>query len=359
MKARVLQLTELEGAARGRWRELAAAASEPNPFYEPEFAVPAAERIEGFAGLLVSVAEDGDWVAAMPIWSGRGWHGVPLRATTGWFHLYSFYGAPLLRRGVEAEALVPWFSKGAPTGAFLGFDQIDAGGPARAAIAAAAAETRSRVTVFKESDRAALYRCEDGMSLRLTSKRRRENARLGRRLGEHLGEELRVVDRTDDAAAIDTFLELEASGWKGEEGTALASDPAHAEFFRRMCDGAREAGRLRFLALEAGDTVAAIKCNLLAGGVYFCFKTAFDESLAEFSPGVQLERALVDEEADNLQTELIDTCADSRNEMANRVWPDRRPLVTLAVSGRGPGATLSRLAVRASAQTRKTIRRAP
>ena len=41
------------------------------------------------------------------------------------------------------------------------------------------------------------------------------------------------------AAAIETFLKLEASGWKGKRGTALAQDDGDAAFVRRATAGAR------------------------------------------------------------------------------------------------------------------------
>ena len=49
----------------------------------------------------------------------------------------------------------------------------------------------------------------------------------------------------------------------------------------------RAAGRLQLLALTAGERTAALKCNLLAGDEVFCFKIAYDEAYARFSPGVQ------------------------------------------------------------------------
>lgn len=360
MEARVIGLDEVDAVARERWRELAAQAAEPNPFFEPEFVLPAAAAIPGAPGLLVAIDGSGDWAGAAPICRGRGWHHVPLSGSTTWDHLYSFFGAPLVRDGDEREALRSWLEPGAGVvRTYLGFDLLDAGGPVRAALEEAAAEAGAATVVYAEHERAALVRDEDGLSLRLSSKRRRENARLGRRLGEALGDGVAVLDRSEDPQAVEDFLQLEAAGWKGGGGTALASTAAHAEFFRRMCDGFRAAGRLNFLSLESSGRLTAMKCNLIAGEAIYCFKTSFDESLAEFSPGVQLERALADHESDNERVHLIDTCAEAGNEMANRVWPDRRRMASLAVSGHGPGGTLSRLMIRATAQTRKMIRRNP
>ena len=361
MRAALLAVPGIGEPEIARWRDLAAAAGEPNPFFEPEFALPAAAALGGDPGLLVAVDGAGDWAGAMPLVHGRGWRGVPVRGYASWRHDYSFFGAPLIRAGEEQRVFEAWL-RGEEPGLrpFLGLDLLDADGAAAAALAAAAEEAGSEALVFEEHERAALRRDGEGaLDIGLSSKRRRENARLGRRLSEALGEQVEAIDRGGDPAAVETFLELEASSWKGAERTALASDAAHAELFRRLCAGFRDAGRLQLLSLEAGGRPAAIKCNLFAGDAIFCFKTCFDESLAEFSPGVQLERALADHEKDNERVGLIDTCAEAGNEMANRVWPDRRRMVSLAVPSPGLGGTLSRLAIRASAKTRKTIRRTP
>lgn len=359
MRTSLVPLASIGPPEVGRWRELAAAAIEPNPFFEPELVLPAAKALAADPSLLVSVDEDGAWAAAMPVLGGRGWRHLPLRGLSSWTHIYSFFGAPLLRRGAEQAALADWLRpSGGALRPFLGLDLLDADGPFMAALEAAAGRAGASIVVYEEHERAALHRTPEGLGMRLGSKRRRENARLGRRLGEALGgAEITVVDRAGDPAAAEDFLALESSGWKGTEGTALRSDPAHAEFFRSLCEGFGRLGRLQLLSLEGGGRAAAIKCDIVAGGTVFCFKTAFDESLAEFSPGVQLERGIVDYMGDDDEVLLIDTCAEAGNGMANRVWPDRRRMVSLAVTRGGAAGVLPGLTVRGLARTRKLIRR--
>ena len=66
-------------------------------------------------------------------------------------------------------------------------------------------------------------------------KRRKDLARCRRRLEEELGTEPALRREAADDESIEQFLDLERSGWKGDEGTAFASDPAHADLFRRFC----------------------------------------------------------------------------------------------------------------------------
>ncbi len=44
-----------------------------------------------------------------------------------------------------------------------------------------------------------------------------------------------MTDGPASEAAVDTFLELEKSGWKGRAATAMGSAPEHEAFFRTLC----------------------------------------------------------------------------------------------------------------------------
>jgi hypothetical protein len=178
--------------------------------------------------------------------------------------------------------------------------------------------------------------------------------RLRRRLGEELGGDPETRDRSAEPDAPDDFLRLEASGWKGREGTAMSSDGA-AGLFAEICDEFRRMDRLQLLSLEAGGKVAAMKCNLSAGDTLFCFKIAYDEALGHYSPGVMLEadNVAVFHEQRPMQR-LMDSCAQPGNEMINRLWPDRRSIATLTLGRRGPASGLLGLAHRFATQMRRS-----
>jgi CelD/BcsL family acetyltransferase involved in cellulose biosynthesis len=357
----LLELADIDAQGIGRWEELAASAIEPNPFFEPGFVRPAVEALEAAPRLLVAIDDSGEWAGAMPVVEERGWRRMPIRGFAAWRHPYSYFGAPLLRAGREGAALRSWLgSSETPLRPYLGLDLLDANGPVLAALAEAAADAGSKTVEFERHERAALRRNASGtLTLNTSAKRRRETARLGRRLGEEIGGEMQTVDRAGDCGAVEDFLVLEASGWKGAESTAFARVPGHAYLFRRLCAEFHAQGRLQLLSLQGGGRAAAMKCNLLAGDTAFCFKIAFDEQLAEFSPGVQLERSMVDYVSDDDRFDLIDTCAEPNNAMANRVWPDRRSMISLAISSPDFAGSISGQMVRGLATTRNMIRRSP
>jgi CelD/BcsL family acetyltransferase involved in cellulose biosynthesis len=360
MRLTQLALSEIEERQLAHWRRLAELAVEPNPFFEPELVLPAAVALEAAPALLVATDASGEWIGAVPIVRERGWHHLPLQAFAAWRHPYSFFGAPLIREGAEQEVFRGWLSDEQPAlSPILGLDLLDARGRVHAALKAAADEAGARTVVVEEHARPAVRRGEKGLSLRRSSKHRREVRRLLRRLSEHLGGEVELIDRSDDPEAVEAFLRLEASGWKGRRRTALASDPTHAEFFRELCAGFRRLDRLQLLSLETDGAVAAMCCNLSAGDTLFCFKIAFDESLEKFSPGMQLQHALIKLENENERIDCIDSCIDADNEMGDRIWPQRRQIASLAIVGGGLGSAPSRLLVRGAARTREILKPAP
>jgi hypothetical protein len=336
LRAGLVSLAELEGGQVARWRELVEHASDPNPFFDPDFVLPAAAALGDRVALLV--AEDGDgWCGCLPVQSAvraRSWGHVPVRGLVAWTHLYCFLGTPLLRAGAEVEAALALVRAGS-AGGFLGFDVLGAEGPAAAALREAC-DSEFPLKGLARAERAALHRRNDGWSLRFNRKRRRDVVRGRRRLAEALGADAHTVDLAGDPAAVERFLRLEASGWKAANGTALGSRPAHAEFFRRVCRAFAARGRLQLLSLEAAGSSCAMLCSFVAADTLFEFKIAFDERHARCAPGIQIESDAVDMLGRDLpQVRRIDTCADPSNAMANAIFPDRLRLETVAVPGPG------------------------
>jgi CelD/BcsL family acetyltransferase involved in cellulose biosynthesis len=110
------------------------------------------------------------------------------------------------------------------------------------------------------------------------------------------------------------------------------------------------------LVLSGGGVDVAWKVNFVAGDCVFCFKIAYAEQWARFSPGVQLELDFV-EIFHGTSSTWSDSCAAPDNEMINRLWPDRRSLATLLVPTGGVRGAASRQSARTAIAVRRRIRR--
>jgi CelD/BcsL family acetyltransferase involved in cellulose biosynthesis len=163
-----------------------------------------------------------------------------------------------------------------------------------------------------------------------------------------------VVDLAGSEAALREFLALEASGWKGRAGTALACDPGEQGFFAAACGRLAERGALQLLALRAGGRIAAMQANFVAQDGLFCFKVAFDETLGRHSPGALLEVRALDVFHERAELRWMDSCTDPGAELIERLWPDRRQMRSTLLRGCGalgrlaPAAALAVRGIRAA-----------
>jgi CelD/BcsL family acetyltransferase involved in cellulose biosynthesis len=324
-----LRIAELDVGQVARWRELAARAIQPNPFAEAEFVLPASEHLADGPDRLLVVADADGWRACLPLARTR--IRALTRADEAGVRRYGFLSTPLVDSDEPeryARLLVAACTDRRDP---VRFASLASTGPFHAALQAAARSRDLQVLERQEFDRALLVRDAEPLGERLGTHHRREYRRQGRRLAEELGAELSCDDRAGDPAAIERFMELEKSGWKGRAGTAFASNPSDAEFFREVCRTFHAAGRLQLLDLGSGGRSAAMKCNLAAGEGSFAFKIAFDETLARWSPGIQLELRNIDV-FESGAARWMDSCASPENAMINRLWPERRPLTTVLLA---------------------------
>ena len=341
---RIVNLARVADEDLVRWRELAAGAYEANPFYEPDFLLPAVSHLDDSPTKLL-VAEAGDrWVGAVPVTSLRWRPQIP--ALMAWHGLYSYLCTPLLDQRHLTEALGALIAQGSREAGrqMLIGTRVSVDERLAPAMVAALKAARRHLAGRSEVERAVLRRREDGDYLsHLKPHHKREYKRQRRRLEEALGAPLAMTDRAGDPEAVERFLELERGGWKGRAGPAFASGTGDADFFREVCRRFSAEGRMQLLELSAGDKAVAMKCNLHAGEGSFAFKIAFEEEYARYSPGIQLELENI-RAFHEVGLKWMDSCADPDNRMINRLWADRRRLCTVVLAKNGPAAGPTRLA---------------
>jgi CelD/BcsL family acetyltransferase involved in cellulose biosynthesis len=106
-----------------------------------------------------------------------------------------------------------------------------------------------------------------------------------------LGEVTFTVDRPCPGRVsefIDELIRIEASGWKGRLGTAIAFDPALKTFFHEFGARASAAGNLRVYRMAINGATVATRLGAVAGAALFELKIAFNEEFKDVSPGLLL-----------------------------------------------------------------------
>lgn len=331
------------------WADLAANAIEPNPFYSPSLLIPALGAFAGAAVRLAVVRDArGRLIALAPFAPSRGYSRLPVRYLATWMHEHCFFAAPLIRRGAEREALSALFDLVEGEGAFLRLRHLDANGPISAAAASIALQTKRLSTPSSRYGRAMLRGGEDAearLQRALSGKKRKELRRQRARLEEQGAVTHEILS---SPSAIDAwteeFLTMEASGWKGAEGTALASSSEGRRFFANAVRRAFAAGSLDFHRLAVGGKPIAMIANFIENGAGYSFKIVYDEEFARYSPGVMIEIEMMRALEKRERLSFVDSCAAPDHPMINSLWRERRAIEALNVSGKSASArTLFRL----------------
>jgi len=335
------------------WEDLAASALEPNVFYEPWMMMPALHIFGDAKTLLIALIYTSDparpgtplLCGLFPLECGRGYKGAPVKFLRLWRHKHCFLTTPLIRAGYERrtlEAFFDWLADDARSGALIEFNMLPGEGPFHQTLVDYLYSSGKPNRIFESHTRALFRRAADAdryLCAALSAKHRKMIRRLERELAEIGRLEYDALTPNDAVAVwIEEFLQLEASGWKGRESSALASNELERGYFKSIAAEAFRRGRLVMLALRLDGRPLAYKCNFVAGSGSFTFKIAFDENYARYSPGMLLEIENVRRLHAQSRIEWVDSCADPFNFMFNRLWLARRTIQNLVVStGKAPG----------------------
>ena len=339
------------------WRDLAAAAGEPNIFHEPMTILPALDFPEAsdlFWAIMWGSGSSGQrqLIGMLPLGPWRRKHaGLLPRGLECWDYPLKAYGEPLIRAGREREfwsAALDYLDRyrGA---AFLRLTQLRADSPSTATLMALGRERGRPVQVTRKKERAMLRGPRDIEDyLKLFSSRYLADKRRRRRRLEEIGAVAieRLGPDEDAAPWAEELIELETRGWKGRRGVAAGSDPYQAALTRNLLCEAHAGGRLDLRRLRVDGKTISMVSHIATGRTAVSFKITYDEDFAHCSPGVLLQ---FDYLKDGLALDWVDSCATPGHPMYDRIWRERLPIVSLMIPFNRPGARLacaSELAIR-------------
>jgi hypothetical protein len=333
--------------------------AEPNVFFNPRFLAPAMPRLED-REVRLAVIRDGDEYRnrlrlLVPISVEKPLlpMGVPIIRT--WASPFGPIGTPLVDRDDPVGVIEDLFSMLArphlklPKVFVLPDMRLD--GPMASLLRTVAEARGLPLTTTGEMLRPVLESKLDGDAYLKNSLRPhhyREFQRLKRRLGE-TGKLEHLVARGPEQIrhAIEAFLTLEAAGWKGRERTAMAIDRYRAAFAREAVHRLAEQDLCRIHSLTLDGATTASLIVFIEQGCAYTWKTAYDESLAAYSPGTLLMIEVTRQHLDDPNIMMTDSCAVPDHPMMSRLWTERRPVGTFVV-GLTPDA--DRLTRQAAAQ---------
>ena len=321
-------LAPLASVSADAWRGLAGRAIEPNGYYLPdwEMAVNASARERTEASAICAFGDNRltGLLPVVPIWRA---YRIPLPALVS-ADPYGTLCTPLLdREQAEATALELMRQARAAGAHALILRDVALDGPAMKAFREELRRDGLRARLLQSHLRAALdatRNADEVLQEALGAKKLKELRRLRNRLADHGAVHFGVARTPDEvASAVETFLALEASGWKARRGTALALDQGDAAFVRRATVALAGRGQCEVITLSAGDTPVAAGIVLRHDDRAFFFKLGVDERFAKYSPGVQLTLELTRHLCADPAIRFADSTAAPDHPMINPIWRSR------------------------------------
>lgn len=355
-------LSPLDSVSLPAWASLAANSIEPNACYLPSWALSVARHARGRADALALTAFDrtapNRLIGLMPVrWAGRALS-LPVPLLVSW-NAYAPFSVPLLARDCAVEAAGALLKAAKAAGAHgLLLQNIATGGPAYAAILSALERRGLKPILMRGFQRAGLDASKDADAVlrqALSAKKLKELRRQRHRLEDTGAVTFDVASSAEQIGpALEAFLALEAEGWKGERGTALARHPGDAAFIREAAPALAASGQFEIVSLTRNDETLASGLILRDAGRAFFFKIAMDESEARNSPGVQLTLELTRHLCADPAIAFADSTADGEHPMIDHIWRERIEIadVFVPLAPRDPRAAAIRGLV--AARTRAT-----
>ena len=324
-------------------------ALEPNIFFSPRFAIAGLSRLDDRDVRLLLLHDQVEEVASgrrvgnvclmMPFTVEKPGFQIGPDIVRAWSNPFGPYGLPLVERRGTSQIIDDLFATlgqpGVQLPKILVFPDIFIDSPLASIIRSTALSAGLPLATVKPQNRPWLDATVDAdayLRNAMNPHHRRNLGRLWRKL-EGLGSLEYDVARAPEHVRVqmEEFLLLENAGWKGRKRTSLAADRYRAAFAREAVNLLAERDRSRIFTLKLDGKVIASLIVFIEGGRAWTWKTTYDETLRELSPGLQLMVRVTETLLDDPNVTSADSCAVPDHPVMSRIWTQSRPITTLVI----------------------------
>ncbi len=316
--------------------KLIAESSNPNLYFEPWVLEVALSHLQEVTPFILVITTDSLQrpTGVFPVQEVRRFSPLPIKIPTLLRHSHCFISTPILKSGLEEDAFkgfLNWVSENISQG-IIEFRNIPRDG-IFSKLLSFVAKKEERILYRYETFSRAVQNLND-LFTHLSRKHRKEIERKRRKLQELGSVAVEVWSEQNELDLwIAKFLELEASGWKGRNGTAISQSQSEKNYFSTVLKEAASRNRLIALRLISNDQTIAMRISIVQGDTVFSYKTAFDENFAPYSPGMLLEIENVYYLATRKIFKVIDSCAEPHHSLFNWLYGDKRGVSHYLLSG--------------------------
>lgn len=344
------------------WEDLCGRSAEDNVYYSPQYARALLETTERTTKVRFAVVWDGPrLVAILPI--TRPAIPIPLLRPAGraWQTKYTFGCMPLLDEHCKTEAAQVLLEVLASItrGEWI-IPTVNTEGECCRAMISALARKGLAWGFSGHFERATLVRggtFDEHMQRHVSAKRRKDLARNRRRL-EGLGTVGHEIHRSGEGLdrAVAAFLAIEAGGWKGKRGTALACRETTRKFAETAFTGDESNSICRADVLTLNENPIAVSIITFAGQTGFAVKCAYDEAYRHCSTGLLLEVEVIRRFLSGRWADRLDSGTTGTHVILDSLWPGRIGVADLIFSLSPRFSELRVAAFRRSEESRRGIR---
>jgi len=318
-------------------------AMEPNIFFSARLLAPAMPRVEDKQVRLALIRdEQGErsrMRLLMPFTVEKPGFSMGASIIRTWANPFGPLGTPLLDAEDAAETidnlLEALAQRSARLPSVLVLPDIRLNGPFAQLAKAVAIGRNLPVAVTDPFQRPMLESLQDGetyLKHAVSPHHFREMRRLWRNLGTKGTLTYSVARQPEEVRLrMEQFLLLEAKGWKGRRRSALINDRYRSAFAREAVANLSEVDAVRIHTIDfEGEAIASLVVFIMAGEAY-TWKTAYDERLAQYSPGKLLMMKLTEWHLDDANIMRTDSCAVPDHPIMSRFWEEREEMGTLVI----------------------------
>ena len=177
----------------------------------------------------------------------------------------------------------------------------------------------------------------------LSSSSRKKLRQHRRRLAEKGALSNVIASAPDDVRRmLEEFMQMEAAGWKGRQGTALFNSPDSAAFMRKTIVSMAELGSASIHALYLDARPVSMQIVVRAGAAAFTWKTAYDEEFRDYSPGMLLLEDYTTAFLADKSIAYVDSCSHDDHGFMS-AWSERQAVADIWIDARRGGSLAFRV----------------
>jgi CelD/BcsL family acetyltransferase involved in cellulose biosynthesis len=286
------------------WQELCDESRCP-PFFRPEWIATYLKAFEPGSEVVLFTAHSAEsLIAALPMVRKKTWYaGVPVTKLCGAANVHSVRYGMVRSKSAAGKRAVPaiWnLIRQSGTWDIVELPMVAEGG-ACGELVDLAQQDGYRTLKFPVQDSPVLHMTRDAdgklTCLGGTNRHfRHELRRFGRLLEEIAGGKPRLL-RYDhpDPSVMRQFYELEAAGWKGNEGSAINCDPATQAFYDAIAQEASQRDYFSLHTLDVEGKMAAGAFSVTTDDCFYPMKVAHNEEWRRGAPGHLLFNGILED----------------------------------------------------------------